>query len=117
QFKEVYGFKEHKQVRARSIQSLVDRFDRGEQPVEDIFLNTETLWGRLAKRDIAPYLDEVVRFLRAIKEAFPGYNLKIVLHLRRIDLYLESLFQQGVKAGRLAKLDNLQRRVLAKRAF
>lgn len=111
------GFTERSQERRRGIEGLLECVQRGECDDEDIFLTTETLWGRLSKRNLEPIRDDVIRFFGSIRQAFPSHNVKVILHLRRADLYLESLYKQEIKAGRPATLSGLRQRVTAERAF
>ncbi len=66
-----------------------------------IFIQTETLWGRLAPRlGKNPSLRErALDLLKALRDQFSGHDIKIILHLRRADGYYESQFGQSVKAG------------------
>ncbi|WP_156002769.1 hypothetical protein [Thioalkalivibrio sp. ALR17-21] len=117
QIKGIDGFKDRSQKRRRGIVELMERLDRSERIDENVFLTTETLWGRLSKRNLEPVRSEVARFLRSIRETFPEHEVKVVLHLRRIDLYLESLYKQDIKAGRPVTLEGLRERVTAERVF
>lgn len=70
-----------------------------------LFLSTEVIWGRLSRQQLTdPQIraDAEVLFSE-INKLFAGYKIKIILHLRRADRYLESLWNQHVKAG--GKLD------------
>lgn len=68
---------------------------------KNIFLTTETLWGRLSRVDLTQALlkEQTYSLLRHIKEYFNEYQFKIILHIRRGDLYIESLYGQHVKSG------------------
>lgn len=82
-----------------------------------LFLTTETIWGRLSKRDLSPIRSEVLELLRVMIRTFHQHQVRVILHLRRIDLYLESLYKQEVKAGRPTSMQWLIDRITAERAW
>ncbi|QKE65465.1 hypothetical protein HNE05_19570 [Aquipseudomonas campi] len=94
-------------------------YKAGEHARSDIFLTTESLWGRLSKARVDDVRkgEQALRFLEAFRDFFRSHNFKIVLHLRRIDLYLESLYKQEVKAARTVSWDVLREKTSAVRAF
>ena len=72
----------------------------------DVFLTTETFWGRLTKKTVVQFRNDIIVLCRKIRDFFPEHTIRIILHLRRADLYYESLFKQGFKAGRSYKNGN-----------
>jgi hypothetical protein len=70
----------------------------------DILLTTQTLWGRLVRRDFFDnaLMEEVDRLLVAIKQYFSDHTVKIILHLRRADGYMDSLYQANSGEAGLA---------------
>ncbi|WP_155985571.1 hypothetical protein [Thioalkalivibrio sp. AKL17] len=111
------GFHDRNGRRRAVVEGFLADHESGAYRDTNMLLVTETLWGRLSKRDLEPVRSEVVRFLRSIRETFSEHEFKVVLHLRRIDLYLESLYKQDIKAGRPVTLEGLRQRVTAERAF
>tara|TARA_A100001015_G_C14891225_1_gene672487 strand:- start:175 stop:1185 length:1011 start_codon:yes stop_codon:yes gene_type:complete len=103
--------------RVAGISDLIARIEAGERISDNIFLTTETLWGRLTKRNLDPINKSVRILLQSLLEMFPDHQPQIIIHIRRIDLYLESLYKQEVKAGRSQNFKNLIRRATADRAF
>jgi hypothetical protein len=69
----------------------------------DVFLTTETFWGRLAKKKVLQCKNDIIALCSKIRGFFPGHNIHLILHLRRADLYYESLYKQGIKAGQTYK--------------
>jgi hypothetical protein len=67
----------------------------------DLFLPTETVWGRLDRIDLEKeeVREQVVKLLDALKAFFPEHDVKVLVHLRRIDTYLESAYNQRIKSG------------------
>lgn len=77
---------------------LADRF-WDELPT--VFLTTEVLWGRLTRKQLetAPLRAETERLLEALRDFFRHRRVIILVHLRRADLYFESLYNQRVREG------------------
>ena len=84
----------------------------------NIFLTTESVWGRLPWRRFSKR--QTHAFLSTFKDFFHHHHIKIILHLRRADLYYESLLKQAVKSGQANSMDFIKKfRTLrsAKKAF
>lgn len=106
-------FKDPSPRRRQAIEDLLDAYPH--DVPDTIFLTTEVVWGRLS-RGASPPRADVLKLLRAIAQTFGEHQIKIILHIRRIDLYLESLFKQDVKAGRNVSLDRLMNTTTAEAA-
>jgi hypothetical protein len=66
----------------------------------DLVFITETVWGRLPKNE----MDEtgraqITKLFRSLQAILSGHQVKIILHLRRIDGYIDSAYNQRVKGG------------------
>ncbi|WP_305292732.1 hypothetical protein [Paracoccus wurundjeri] len=77
-----------------------------------LFLYTEVIWGRCAKNPQRATLSGEI--LRAIQNWLSNHRLKIILHLRRADLYFESLYGQSVKGGRGVPLEEFANGIRAR---
>jgi len=79
---------------------------------QDIFLTTETLWSRLVKYDVTQksVSDQVVELLRSIATFFKHHQVRIILHLRRVDGYADSSFNQHVKGGGTTSFEDFFKR-------
>ena len=64
-----------------------------------LFLTTEVIWGRLSHRDVIAERKEIAGLMRRLRDFFHHHEIHLVLHLRRADLHVESLYKQGIKAG------------------
>lgn len=113
----VSAFNDRNSRRRTVAEEFFEANECGNYRDKDVLLVTETLWGRLAKRNLESVRDRVIRFLGSIRTTFPDHQVKVVLHLRRIDLYLESLYKQEIKGGNPVTLDTLRQAVTAERAF
>jgi hypothetical protein len=77
----------------------------------DIFLTTETFWGRLSKKDISARKDDISTLCTCIKDFFYNHAIKIILHLRRVDLYIESLYKQRIKSNQFVNMERLKKSI------
>lgn len=77
----------------------------------DIFLTTETFWGRLSKKDIPVRKDDISTLCECIKDFFCNHAIKIILHLRRVDLYIESLYKQRIKSNQFVNMERLKKSI------
>ena len=84
----------------------------GDFKEQDIFMTTETLWSRLVKYDILKksVSDQVVELLESIAAFFEHHKVKIILHLRRVDGYADSSFNQHVKGGGTTSFEDFFKR-------
>ena len=69
--------------------------------LNDIFLTTETLWGRLTRLNLTKrnVYENVKILLQSFINFFSHHKIKIIVHIRRADIYIESLYSQYVKRG------------------
>jgi len=81
-----------------------------------IVLTTETVWGRLSKQPLNSELtrDHILQLFKKLQDFFPGYEFKVILHLRRADRYCESLWNQHIKGGGKLTLDQYKPRMKKK---
>ena len=63
-------------------------------PSCDVVLSEEAIWIRKFQDLLLPNFD-------VIRQAFPGYDIKIVVYVRRIDEFVKSFFNQRTKGGRI----------------
>ncbi|WP_147391894.1 hypothetical protein [Paracoccus onubensis] len=84
-------------------EKFINDYSAGRFNDSSLFLYTEVIWGRCAKIPQRATLSGDI--LRAIQNWLSNHRLKIILHLRRADLYFESLYGQSVKGGRGVPLE------------
>lgn len=72
----------------------------------NIFLTTEVLWGRLTKIGVKQNYKAIEKLIHSIRDFFYHHEVKIILNLRRSDLYFESLYKQVVKSGRFFSIES-----------
>lgn len=65
----------------------------------DIFLLTETLWGQWVNKDPKLFGCDPSEVMNNINSFLFNHEIKIVVNIRRVDLYIESIFNQSVKRG------------------
>jgi hypothetical protein len=94
---------------------LMDQYEERKQ--FDIFLTTETFWGRLSKKNIEKCRKDIKKLSQSIKEYFKYHQVIIILNLRRIDLYIESLYKQEIKAGRHLTISQLKNHLTPEKPF
>jgi hypothetical protein len=100
----------------KKFQELMNNYERYKD--FDIFLTTETFWGRLSKKDAtAKRKRDIIALCDLIKRYFKHHQIKIILNVRRIDTYIESLYKQEIKAGRFLGIPYLKKHLTSQKCY
>jgi hypothetical protein len=96
-------------------EELMFSYDRFKD--KNIFLTTETFWGRLSKKNTKKCSKDIEKLCEQIIRYFKHHNIKIILNVRRIDTYIESLYKQEIKAGRYISIEQLKKRLKSEKCL
>lgn len=109
-------FTENVEKRKLETENFMSKYRYNSLNNMDILLTTEVLWGRLSKNRIHD-MDKLNIYLNSIKNLFINHEIIIILNLRRIDLYIESLYKQSIKSGNNIDINKISNKISPDNAF
>ncbi len=86
-----------KRLTTAQVKKLVQRWEtEAQRSGSNIFLSSEAIYRHIDQKASGPWLEKRKEYLKRLSELFSGFNVTVVILLRRQDNYIKSMFQEHV---------------------